>query len=53
MTPPCYTVVRDMDPDLVDAEYKTDDPEESDELLELVLLPAGRYPTTLKDGFVR
>ncbi len=30
-----YTIVRDMDPELVDAEYTTDDPEEADELLEM------------------
>ena len=35
MTPPCYTIVRDMDPELMDAEYTTNDPEEADELLEM------------------
>ena len=34
------TIIRDMDPELVDAEYTTDDPEEADELLEMLLLPA-------------
>ena len=33
MTCPHYTIVRDMDPELVDAEFTTDSPEEADELL--------------------
>ena len=36
MTPPMYTIVRDMDPELVDAQFTTDDPLEADELLEMV-----------------
>ena len=30
-----YTIVRDIDSELVDAEYTTYDPEEADELLEM------------------
>ncbi len=35
LPPPPYTIIRDMDPELVDAEYTTDSPEEADELLEM------------------
>ena len=42
MSPPRYTIVRDLAPELMDAEYRTDDPEEADELLDMVLLPASR-----------
>ena len=35
MPPPKYTIVRDMDPELMDAEFTTDSPEEADELLEM------------------
>ena len=30
-----YTIVRDMDPELVDAQFTTDNPEEADELLKM------------------
>ncbi len=35
MPTPQYTVVRDMDPELVEAEFTTESPEEADELLEM------------------
>ncbi len=34
ITPPKYTIVRDLDPELVDTEFTTDSPVEADELLE-------------------
>ncbi len=36
MAPKKYTVVRDMDPELSDAELHVDDPQEADELLEMI-----------------
>lgn len=35
MPTPQYTIVRDMNPELVDAQFTTDAPEEADELLEM------------------
>ena len=35
MSPSPYTIVRDIAPELMDAEFTTDDPEEADELLEM------------------
>ncbi len=45
-----YTIVRDMDPDLVDAEYRTDDPEEADELLEMAHARRPWARVTIYDG---
>lgn len=42
MTPRKHTIVRDMDPELVHAEYTTEFPEEADELLEMA---HARVPT--------
>lgn len=36
MKPAKYTIVRDLDPELADAAMYVDDPEDADELLELV-----------------
>ncbi len=45
-----YTVVRDMDPELSDAEIHVDDPQEADELLEMIHARRAWARVTIYDG---
>ena len=50
MSPPRFTIVRNMDPELVDAEYTTDDPEEASELIDMAHARRPWSRVTIYDG---